>query len=197
MRRGEVAGEEYLFATRAQLDFLVQTLGDKCIHLSTYDTAYGKWSYLFFDYTDLDITNSSYLLIANADAVKDIKSYYDKKLGEGHVQVVSLYLDQQTRLERMIEREARVQKKVPIKDIDMKEVCRRFLADEEDFTDELLKELSAVEINNYSLRKCAEELQAVMENARREELINIDKKFAEENGFIEPAGNEELEGAFG
>ena len=124
IRSGEVEGEEYHFITPRQFHALEQA--GKVIESRTYQTVHGPWTYATVDDGNLDLSASSYLAVGTLESYRKTLEYFGKDI------VIPLYidLDKGLRLHRALERErAQAAPKYA-------EMCRRFLADEEDFSPE-------------------------------------------------------------
>lgn len=125
-RINETEGIEYHFINEALLEEY-KSLG-KIIEQRVYDTVYGKWHYCTVDDGQIKLEEDNYLLIVTLEAFKSLKTYF------GQDAVIPLYitLDDGIRLERALKRER--QQDNPNYD----ELCRRFLADQIDFSQEVL-----------------------------------------------------------
>ena len=125
-RSGEIDGREYHF--RSVEAFRELKASGHMIESRTYPTVFGDWHYFTMDDGQLDWSEGDYLLIGTLESYVALRDYY------GEVRVVPVYLaiDDEERLMRLIRRE-RTQAKP-----NYREVCRRFLADEADFTEEKL-----------------------------------------------------------
>lgn len=154
MRPGETNGVEYFFATEEELKKLREqgkVIEERCFH-----TVHGPWYYFTVNDGQIDLKNHSYLMINTLAGFEMIRSYYKETTKEDDV-VIPIYIeaDPKDRLIRYINRES-MQKKP-----NYKEVCRRFLADEEDFAEE---ELLRLGINkryfNSDLEECCKEIEA-------------------------------------
>ena len=121
-RPGEVEGQSYHFVTQEQLR-QYENQG-QVIEKREYHTTQGLWTYFTLRF-DLDTDRLLITTLAGARALMDC-------YGPGHVRVVYLHVDDRTRLLRYIDRESRQARP------DYAEVCRRFLADQEDFSQENL-----------------------------------------------------------
>lgn len=91
--------------------------------MRTYNTVKGPWIYANDDDGSLHLESKNYLIIGNLDSYKKIKEYY----GAENVVPIFIELSDGIRLQRAINREM-VQSEPQYA-----ELCRRFLADEEDF----------------------------------------------------------------
>ena len=126
IREGEVDGENYHFCTEDQLKEL-ETAG-KIIELRAYDTVYGVWKYFTVDDGQIDLDKNSYMLIGTLDTYTGIREYFGKDA------VVPIYVEVEDgeRLQRALNREKlETEPKYA-------ELCRRFLADSKDFSEENL-----------------------------------------------------------
>jgi len=126
IRSGETDGENYHFCTDEEADAM-QAAG-QVVEMRTYQTVYGPWRYFTADDGQIDLARASVLLIGTPEAYIQLKEFY----GREHVDGLYIYADDGVRLQRALDRE-RAQEKPRYA-----ELCRRFLADEEDFSEERL-----------------------------------------------------------
>lgn len=149
MRPGEQNGVEYFFATEQELQKLREegkVIEERCFH-----TVHGPWYYFTVNDGQIDLENHSYLMINTLAGFEMIRDYYNKE------QVIPVYIeaDAKDRLIRYINRESLQ------KNPNYKEVCRRFLADEEDFAEEKLQRLGITKrYFNRDLDECCAEIEA-------------------------------------
>lgn len=127
IREGEHDGEEYYFYTDEQFRQL-QAEG-RIIECRSYDTIHGIWNYFTVAHDTLDVAHFDYLTINTLEAYVKLRDYF----GADRLIPVYLEVDDGLRLQRALDRE-RAQIKPRYK-----ELCRRFLADEEDFSMENLQ----------------------------------------------------------
>ena len=127
MRAGEVEGEAYHFVTEAQFKELLQK--GRVIEHRSYNTVHGLWRYFTVADAQIDLSKDSYLLIATLEAYVSVLSYF----GADKVVPVLVTLDDGVRLERALSRER--QQDNP----KYEEMCRRFLADSEDYSEEKIQ----------------------------------------------------------
>lgn len=128
IREGERDGEEYYFTDDDRMGELREA--GKIIEERTYQTALGPWSYFTADDGQIDVkSENTYLMIGTLESYEKTKDYY------GEEQLVPVYIEAEdgNRLKRALEREFK--QKQP----KYAELCRRYLADEEDFKEENLK----------------------------------------------------------
>lgn len=149
MRPGEQNGVEYFFATEQELQKLREAgkvIEERCFH-----TVHGPWYYFTVNDGQIDLEHHSYLMINTLAGFEMIRDYYNKE------QVIPVYIeaDAKDRLIRYINRESLQ------KNPNYKEVCRRFLADEEDFAEEELQRLGiSKRYFNRDLDECCAEIEA-------------------------------------
>lgn len=147
IRDMEEEGREYYFVDDVTLKQLEQT--GKVIEKRAYHTIYGIWTYFTVDDEHLDLEKQDYLAIGTLESYEKIRDYY------GDQKVVPLYIEVEDglRLERALERERKQQ---PPK---YEEMCRRFLADQADFSEEnILKAGIWKRFQNVELEDCVEEI---------------------------------------
>lgn len=122
IREGETDGVEYYFYTDAELGQLQEA--GRIVECRSYDTVHGIWKYFTVADEHLDVLHQDYLTINTLEAYRKLRDYY------GSDCLVPIYLEVEDglRLQRALDRE-RGQKEPKYK-----ELCRRFLADEEDFS---------------------------------------------------------------
>lgn len=146
MRAGEAQGREYFFIDEETLADLEKE--DKIIELRAYNTVHGIWKYLTVDDGQINPeSEEKYLIIATLEAYEKYLAYYGKEV------VVPIYIevDDRTRIHRALQREDAEQNPK------YKEMCRRFIADEEDFSEEKLK-MAGIDMryDNYDLDICVD-----------------------------------------
>ena len=154
IREGEVDGESYHFCTEDQLAKLEES--GKIIELRAYDTAYGIWKYFTVNDGQIELDKNSYILIGTLEAYTKIREYFGKEA------VVPIYIEVEDgeRLQRALNRErAETSPKYD-------ELCRRFLADSEDFSEENLNKA---------------QIDVRFENRQLEETIEKIKEYINEN----------------
>ena len=127
IREGETPGREYIFCDEAKVQQLAAQ--KRIVELRAYDTVCGVWKYFTVDDDQIDLDNQNYLYIVTLEGFLSIQKYF------GSDRVVPIYIEVEDgeRLLRAIARER--QQKVP----GFEEMCRRFLADSADFSNEKLE----------------------------------------------------------
>lgn len=132
IRDGEQDGREYHFCT----EDTVQRLQDagRIMELRAYYTVYGVWKYFTVDDERIDLSKNNYLYIVTLEGYTKIREYF------GADRVVPIYIEVEDG-ERLMRAIAREQKQDVPK---YEEMCRRFLADSADFSEEKLVEAGIV-----------------------------------------------------
>lgn len=127
MREGEQNGREYFFVSEERLKELKEE--GRVIEVRGYDTVHGKWYYFTVDDGQVDFEGNNYILIGTLESYERVRDYY----GEDYVIPIYIDVEDGERLSRALKRE-RMEKEPKYA-----EMCRRFLADTLDFSDERLK----------------------------------------------------------
>ena len=127
MREGEKDGVEYYFVSNE----ILEQYGEegKIIELRTYQTVYGDWKYATIEDGQVNLAESDYLMIGTLESYGKLKKYY----GAAYLVPVYIEVEDGERLNRALTRER--QQEVPR----YAEMCRRFLADTEDFSEDHLR----------------------------------------------------------
>lgn len=128
IRDNEKNGVEYNFIDINKLNELNEA--GKIIESRCYHTVHGDWYYLTVDDKNTDLTKKNYIVIITLEAYNSYKAYY----GEDKVEPIYIDLDDGIRLKRALERE------MSQSNPNYEEICRRFITDNKDFSEENLKE---------------------------------------------------------
>ena len=147
-RDGETDGIEYYFKDSRFLEECRRS--GRLIECRTYDTVYGPWSYFTVDDGQIDLSGGSYLMMGTLESYEKIRGAYVEEA------LVPIYIcvEDGLRLARALERERRQ------REPKYKELCRRYLADEEDFSQEKLKKSNITkEYDNTDLEACLGEIE--------------------------------------
>lgn len=143
IRAGEQNGVEYFFTDEAGYTELLQQ--GNIVESREYHTCHGVWRYFTVADSDIDLAECSYLLIGTLETYEQIGRFYGKE----RVLPVMIELDDGVRLQRALDRE-KVQDHPRYQ-----EMCRRFLADEEDFSEEKMEMAGITQIfQNNDLEQC-------------------------------------------
>lgn len=143
IRAGEQEGVEYHFSDTEQMAGFEEA--GKLIEKRVYHTVYGDWYYFSVDTDEVDLSSGDYLYIGTLESYVKMREYY------GSDKVVPIYLEVEDglRLERALGRE-RTQKKPGYA-----EMCRRFLTDSEDFSEEKLAGAGVTKrFDNTDMEEC-------------------------------------------
>ena len=127
IREGEEEGREYHFCTEEDVQRL--DAEGKIVELRTYHTVYGPWNYFTVDDGNIQLDKENYLVIGTVEAYTKMRDYF----GDGKVLPIYIEVEDGERLQRALNRE-RTQANPKYE-----EMCRRFLADAKDFSEENLK----------------------------------------------------------
>ncbi len=149
-RVGEVNGREYYFISDEKMDSL--DANHELIERRDYNTIKGLWSYATGK-SSIDLEHYNYLTPNTWIAYKNFLEVYSKEC------LVPIYfqLDKGIRLQRALDRERKSSKS------DYAEMCRRFLADEQDFTEDMIALYRPYIIdNNGSLEETMEQIDDIM-----------------------------------
>ena len=147
IRDGEENGREYFFVDENKLKEFRRN--GKLIEARTYQTVYGPWTYFTADDGQVSVGNDSYLGIGTLESFVKLREYY----GDDVMRPVYIEVEDGERLERALARE-RTQE-VP----KYEEMCRRFLADQNDFSEEnILKAGIWKRFRNHNLDECVKEI---------------------------------------
>jgi len=149
IRFGEHDGVEYHFTDEATMrEFEKQ---GKIVEMRCYDTVHGKWYYFTVDDGQVDLSKRSYVGLGTLESYRAMCEYYGKDV------MVPLYIEVEdgVRLERALYREK--QQRSP----KYAEMCRRFLADINDFSEENIKKCGIEKrYHNNILEECVAEIKA-------------------------------------
>ncbi len=150
MRNGEVDGVEYYFVDDEATNGYIAD--GRVIEIREYKTVKGLWRYYTLDDGQINISNGKYIVIGTLEAYID----YCKYFGKEHIMPVYIEVDDGIRLERALIRERK--QEVP----QYSEMCRRFLADQEDFSDNNIIDAGIEKrySNNEAIETCIEEIKA-------------------------------------
>ena len=150
MRTGEVEGREYYFKTVDEM--LELEKNGKIIEKRTYETAYGPW-YYFTTSSSIYLDNYNYVGSNTLEGLDQFVKFY------GIENIISLLIkvDDGIRLQRALDREKMEESPK------YQELCRRFLADSIDFSEENINKRPITSIiNNNSLDNTMEEVEKVL-----------------------------------
>lgn len=152
MREDEQDGREYFFVNK---DCFQKMLSDgKIIEKRVYNTVHGEWIY-FTAYSSIDISEKNCIGIGTPESFIKMREIFGDAVIPVYIEV-----DDDIRLSRAIERE---RNEVNPK---YKELCRRFLADCDDFSEENLLSAGIIKRfqNNSDIYSCIDEIKRYIVN---------------------------------
>ena len=147
IRDGEHDGVEYFFTDEAGYEKFRKQ--GKIIEERLYHTILGPWRYFTVDDGRIE-AQANYIVIGTLEAYLKLREYF----GRGKVLPILLEVDDGVRLQRALDRE-RMQEQPKYE-----ELCRRFLADSEDFAmDHIMAAGIERRFTNHDLEQCLEEIE--------------------------------------
>lgn len=148
IRIKEQDGVEYHFVNEETFQELLKE--GKIVENRAYETFHGLWRYFTVDDGQIDITSQNSIYIGTLESYNNTKKYF----GEENMLPVLIELDDGKRLQRALDREKK--QKTP----KYEEMCRRFLADSEDFAEEKIEEAGIKRrFYNEDLESCLAEIE--------------------------------------
>lgn len=146
-RKEERNGVEYYFLTEEEEQELERK--GKIIELRAYHTLHGIWKYFTVNDHQLDLEKNHYLIIGTLESYLKLQEYF----GRDFLVPIYVEVDDGERLQRALNRE-RIQSQPKYL-----EICRRFLADDLDFSEENLKRAGITEtFSNDNLDSCTRKI---------------------------------------
>ena len=158
MRDGEQDGVEYYFVPSRMLEIFRKE--GRVIECRDYHTVHGLWSYFMVDDGQIDFSGDrDAIMIGTLESYEKIRGFFGKE----HIVPIYIQVEDGLRLSRALAREK--QQAVP----EYAEMCRRFLADMEDFSEEKLKACEICQIyENMDMESCLEEIRRDILKFRRD-----------------------------
>ena len=153
IREKEVEGVEYHFVTEEKR--LELEAAGKIIEGRSYDTIYGRWDYFTVDDGQIDLASGKrYIVIGTLEAYDKFCEYY----GNEHIMPIYIEVDDGVRLIRAVKRE--MEQENP----HYEELCRRFLADAKDFSEENIRKSGITRrfANNGEFDDCVDEIRQAL-----------------------------------
>lgn len=151
IRTGELEGREYYFTKEEEMRKLEEQ--NQIIELRKYNTIHGIW-YYFTTNNSMDFNIYNYVGLNTLEGYDQYLKYYDPK----KIIPILINVDPGIRLERALKREKR--------EINPKyeELCRRFLADSKDFSEENIRKRNITNIidNNGSIDETLNKVEKVL-----------------------------------
>jgi len=156
IRAGEAEGVEYHFTDEEGFQHFKEA--DKLIEERAYHTCHGLWRYFTVDDGQIDFSKGNYAMIGTLDSYNRMCDFY----GRSELCPILVELDDGERLQRALDRERKQENRK------FREMCRRFLADEEDFSEENIARAGITRrFYNDDLERCFNEIRSyVLEQTR-------------------------------
>ena len=153
VREGEENGKQYFFTDDKKLEEFRKS--GKLIESRSYHTVHGIWTYFTADDGQVKLNEADYLGIGTLESYRQLKEYY----GEENVLPIYIQVEDGERLRRALVRE---QKQEEPK---YAEMCRRFLADQEDFSEENIAGAGiGIRFENDDLDICVKNISDYIKN---------------------------------
>ena len=157
IRTGEKNGIDYYYLKQEEMEKYINEIDSKVMEYRTYNTVYGPWTYATIMDKQFESDNDL-LMEGTLESYNAVRMYFenDKKIN-----VIPIYIevDDGIRLERALKREKEQENQK------YEELCRRFLADSQDFSEEKIEE-SGIEkrFQNINLDDCVKEIIEYIKN---------------------------------
>ena len=149
VRDGEVQGKQYFFVNENEFQNLKQA--GRVVEERGYHTCHGLWRYFTVDDGRIDLENHDYIIIGTLESYVKSREYF----GEDKMIPILIELDDGERLQRALNRERKQDNPK------YEEMCRRFLADSEDFSEKnILSAGITKRFYNGKLDECIAEIIA-------------------------------------
>lgn len=156
IRTGETEGKEYHFVTEERMRELESR--HKVVECRCYHTVLGDWYYFTADDGQIDFDKGNYCMISTLEGYEKIREFY----GSDKVEPIYIEVNDFVRIKRSLNRER--QQDNPC----VSEVCRRFLADDEDFSEDKLERAGiTTRIMNRKLKKAICQIEAILTDKKR------------------------------
>ena len=148
IRAGEQEGREYHFVHEEEFQRLLSE--GKVIEHREYQTFHGIWRYFTVDDGQFALDEEqNYIMIGTLEGYTSMQKYFGKEL----IVPVLIELDDGIRLQRALNREKKQEQPK------YQEMCRRFLADSEDFAEARIQEAGIERrFQNENLKICLAEI---------------------------------------
>ena len=153
VRDGEEDGVQYYFTDDQKLKEFEEA--GKVIESRAYNTVYGVWTYFTADDGQIDLNSGNRsLVIGTLEAYDKFCEFYGKQ----HIMPIYIEVEDGLRLTRAIHREQKQDNP------HYEEMCRRFLADSEDFSEENIAKAGITRrfSNNGELEDCISEVKSAI-----------------------------------
>lgn len=155
IRDGETDGKSYHFVSEKEYEDIKKS--GLIIEERSYNTMHGVWRYFTVKDSSIDLSNNNYVIIGVLKSFIDMRDYF------GSDKVVPIYIEVEDglRLQRALNREKKPENRR------FKELCRRYLADSEDFSEDKIKDAGIDKrFENVDLSSCINEVKEYIRKNR-------------------------------
>lgn len=155
IRDGEIDGKSYHFVSEQEYEEIKKS--GLIIEERSYNTMHGVWRYFTVKDSNIDLSNNNYVIIGVLKSFIDTRDYF------GSDKVVPIYIEVEDglRLQRALNREKKPENRR------FKEMCRRYLADSEDFSEDKIKDAGIDKrFENVDLSSCINEVKEYIRKNR-------------------------------
>ena len=150
-RTGEKNGVDYYYLQQEEMEKYIKETDSKVIEYRTYNTVYGPWTYATIIDKQFD-SDENMLMEGTLESYNAVRQYF---VNNEKVNLIPIYIevDDGVRLERALKREREQENPK------YEELCRRFLADSKDFSEEKIKESGITKrFQNNNIDECVQEI---------------------------------------
>ena len=148
IRSGEVEGVDYHYVEEATFQKLLED--NKIIEHRGYNTVHGLWRYFTVNDMVMNVDKYDYITVGTLEAYESVRNYFGKE----YVLPIMVVVEAGERMQRALTREK--QQAQP----KFEELCRRYLADNKDYSDEKIQELEITDFfENADLDTCVKAIK--------------------------------------
>ncbi len=156
IREGEKDGVTYYFVTTDILNNLINE--NKVIEHRTYDTIHGPWHYFTVHDHQFEEGSQDYIMIGTLESYHQIRQYF----GEEAVTPIYIEVENGERLTRALGRERKQEQPK------YEEMCRRFLADEQDFSEAKIRAAGIEKrFENIEMETCINAIKQYIRDSKK------------------------------
>lgn len=151
IRTGEKNGVDYYYLKQEEMEKYIKETDSKVMEYRTYNTVYGPWTYATIIDKQFD-ADEDMLMEGTLESYNAVRKYF---VNNENVNLIPIYIevDDGVRLERALKREREQENPK------YEELCRRFLADSKDFSEEKIKESGITKrFQNNNIEECVQEI---------------------------------------
>jgi len=155
IRDGEIDGKSYHFVDDERYKEIKKS--GLIIEERSYDTMHGIWRYFTVKDENIDLENNDYVIIGVLNSFISTRDYF----GKDRVLPVYIEVEDGLRLQRALNREKKPENRR------FKEMCRRYLADSDDFSEEKIIDAGIEKrFENIDLQTCIREVKEYIRENR-------------------------------